>query len=108
MAKKSDFSIDQEVWYILGHRDAELTKGIVTKVGRQYVSIGKKKFDIETLEEKVEYGENGRLYLSEQEYHDEIQLQKNLLKIESILFPKYRKPDVNLEQSIKILELLGE
>lgn len=108
MATKKDFTVGQKVLFKSGVRNSELTEGEVTKVGRVYVTInGRMRFEIETLREKVEFGVSGNLYLSKQHYTDTLELDENINKIRS-KFGHYGRVGITLEQSRKILEVLGE
>ncbi|MGG1147031.1 hypothetical protein [Bacillus wiedmannii] len=108
MATKKDFTIGQRVVFKLGNRDSKLTEGEVTKVGRIYVTVDERmQFEMESMREKVEFGASGMLYLSKQHYLDELELENNIKNIR-LKFGHYGRVEVSLEQSRRILEILGE
>ena len=100
------FSIGQKVWTIGTYRNASLLQGTVVKVGRKYVTTDRStQYHLDTLVEKVDYGEEGRLYLTEQDYHDEIELRHNKSVIRSCL-DRWSKQEITLDQSREILRIL--
>lgn len=105
--KEKKFTVGQEVWVMGGSKyDTELKKRAVTKVGRKYVTLSSgKKYDVESHQEVRESGENGYLYLSEQEYEDEQELAKNKTEIASYL-SFFTAKAMTVEQSRAILAIL--
>lgn len=100
------FTEGQEVWIKGGGKyDTDLVKGIVSKVGRKYVTVGGRKYDIHTHQEVKDVGQEGYLYLSKQEYEDELELEKNKSEITSH-FSRWSKKEVTLEQTRDILAIL--
>ena len=99
------FVVGQEVWTIAGYKNATLRENKVTKVGRKYVSTGKTQYHLDTLQEKVDYGEEGQLYITEQDYHDELELKRNKSEISSY-FDFWTRRDISLEQTREILKIL--
>lgn len=99
------FVVGQEVWTIGGYKHATLGKSIVTKVGRKFVFVGKTQYHLDTLQEKVDFGEEGQLYITEQDYHDELELKRNKSEISSY-FDFWTRRDISLEQTREILKIL--
>lgn len=100
------FTVGQEVWVTsCREHDSELRKEIVSKVGRKYVTVAGRKYDIDTHEEVRDVGEEGYLYLSESAYFDEIELSDNKDAIH-FYFNPWSSHQMTLEQSRAILAIL--
>ena len=105
--KREQFTIGQEVFYTLEYRKGDyLLKGEVTKVGTKYVTVNdyyRFTYGKGTLKE---FG--GQLYLSEQEFYGEMELENAYDKIkEHFREPfSYNKNGVSLEQVREILKIL--
>lgn len=103
---QAKFTEGQEIWIKGGGKyDTELVKATVSKVGRKYVTVGRRKYDIHTHQEIKDVGEEGYLYLSKQEYEDKLELAKNKNEIISS-FSKWSKKEITLEQTREILLIL--
>lgn len=103
---QAKFTEGQAVWIKGGGKyDTELVKRTVSSVGRKYVTVGRRKYDVHTRREVKDVGEEGYLYLSKQEYEDELELEENKSQITSC-FSRYSKKEITLEQTREILLIL--
>jgi hypothetical protein len=60
---------------------------------------------LDTLQEKRDIGVEGRLFASEQDYHDELELKRNKSEIGSY-FDYWTRRDISLEQTRAILKII--
>lgn len=113
-----DVAVGQTVYFtdsIYRRNSGLLLEGEVLKIGRKYITVlGKEirretRFDKKTLLEVSEHGAQGILYLSKQDYLDEIEHQRNIRKIENEFKWSNRPKDkVSLETTRRIIAILEE
>ena len=104
--------VGQKVWCNVHNfgRRTELKETHITKIGRKYVYVDlvwHDKFHIDTLVEHNESNYKGRMYLDKQIYLDEKELEANCKQLHKV-FDNYRRPEISLEQSRRILKILEE
>lgn len=102
---QAKFEQGQEVWVLGGYKGAELRETTVDKVGRKYVTAGGRRYDIVSHQEVKDVGAEGYVYLSEQDYYDEVELKKNKGDIRSY-FDIWSNRNISLEQTRQILAIL--
>jgi hypothetical protein len=109
------FEVGQKVWTLNVNNvargvDSELTEREVVRVGRKYFYLNdygaEIKFDIHTLEEFTGYMSDYKVYLDPQDLEDEKESRDILSKIESILYPQFRRSGVSLDKLRVIAKIL--
>lgn len=102
--------IGQKVWIENTERDTyrkgKVRKSEIRKIGRKYIYTYNARFYIDTLRgDAGEYTSNSRLWLSEQDFNNNQELEKNFRLLRR-KFDSYT-PNITLDQSRAILAILG-
>jgi hypothetical protein len=102
--------VGQEVYYYCCYKK-DLVKTKITKVGHKYIYVSlpngwEYKFDKVTRMEVVDWGGGLKLYFDPQEYADDKELNKNIMRIYHELGSS--DTDLTLDQSRRILAILEE
>lgn len=104
--------VGQKIWFVehVFNRNRGLLEGTVTKVGTKYITVKGRipslefRFCKKSFIQDTSNGSAGCLYLTEQDYMDEIELSSNIELIRD-RFPIWGC-EVTLEQTRKILKVL--